>query len=64
MGVWPKEDRMRRSRFAQDQIVGVLQEHEAGAVTAAFCRQHGISEQTLNAGSRRTVALTGPKRRG
>ena len=38
---------MRRSRFTQEQIVGVLQEHEAGAATASLCRQHGIREQTL-----------------
>ncbi len=38
---------MRRSRFTQKQIVGVLKEHEAGAATAALCRQHGISEQTF-----------------
>ncbi len=38
---------MRRSRFTQEQIVGVLKEHEAGAATASLCRQHGISEQTF-----------------
>ncbi len=38
---------MRGSRFTQEQIVGILQEHEAGAATAALCRHHGISEQTL-----------------
>ena len=34
---------LRRSR-----LVGVLKEHEAGAATAALCRQHGISEQTFS----------------
>ncbi len=38
---------MRRSRFTQEQIVGILKEHEAGAGTAALCRQHGISQQTF-----------------
>jgi putative transposase len=38
---------MRGSRFTPDQIVGVLQEHEAGAATAALCRHHDISEQTF-----------------
>ena len=38
---------MRGSRFAQEQILGVLQEHDAGAATAALCRQHGISKQTF-----------------
>ncbi len=38
---------MRRSRFTQEQIVGVVQEHEAGATTAALRRRHGISEQTF-----------------
>jgi putative transposase len=41
-----KEDSLRGSRFTQEQILGVLQEHEAGVATAARCRQHGISEQT------------------
>ncbi len=39
---------MRGSRFTQEQIVDVLKEHEAGATTAALCRQHGISEQTCS----------------
>ena len=39
---------MRRSRFTQEQIVGVLQEHGAGAATAALCRRHGIGEQTFS----------------
>jgi putative transposase len=39
---------MRRSRFSQEQIIGVLKEHEAGAATAELCRRHGISEQTFS----------------
>ena len=38
---------MRRSRFSQEQIIGVLRKQEAGAATAELCRRHGISEQTF-----------------
>ena len=38
---------MRRSRFSQEQTIGILKEHEAGAATAELCRRHGISEQTF-----------------
>ena len=35
---------MKRSRFSEEQIIGVLKEHELGAKTADLCRKHGISE--------------------
>jgi putative transposase len=38
---------MKRSRFSDEQIIGILKEHEAGAVTADVCRRHGISSATF-----------------
>ena len=38
---------MKRSRFTEEQIIGVLKEHELGAKTADVCRKHGISEATF-----------------
>ena len=38
---------MKRKRFSEEQIIGVLKEHEAGAKTADLCRKHGISEATF-----------------
>ena len=38
---------MKRSRFNDEQIIGILKEQEAGAVTADVCRRHGISEATF-----------------
>ena len=35
---------MKKQRFTEEQIIGVLQEQEAGAKTADLCRKHGISE--------------------
>ena len=38
---------MKRSRFTQEQIIGVLKEHQAGAAAVDLCRKHGISEATF-----------------
>jgi putative transposase len=38
---------MKRKRFTEEQIIGVLREHELGAKTCDLCRKHGISEATF-----------------
>ena len=38
---------MKRARFTEEQIIGVLREHEAGAKAADLARKHGVSEAAL-----------------
>ena len=38
---------MKRSRFSEEQIIGILKEHQAGLGTKELCRKHGISDATF-----------------
>ena len=38
---------MKRSRFSEEQIIGMLKEQESGVRTADVCRKYGISEATF-----------------
>ncbi len=38
---------MKKSRFTETQIVGIIGQYESGAKVSDICREHGISEQTF-----------------
>jgi putative transposase len=38
---------MKKSRYTEEQIIGILKQHEAGVKTADLCREHGVSEATF-----------------
>ena len=40
---------MKRSKFTEEQIIGILRQQEAGGKIAELCRRHGISSATCYA---------------
>jgi len=38
---------MKRTRFTEEQIIGILKGHHAGSFIKDICRRHGISEVTF-----------------
>ena len=38
---------MKRSRFSEEQIIGILKEHEAGVPIVDLCRKHGVGDASI-----------------
>lgn len=38
---------MKRKRYTEEQIIGILKEREAGATVPDLVRRHGMSEQSF-----------------
>jgi putative transposase len=38
---------MKSSRFSEEQIIGILKEHQAGLGAKELCRKHGVSDATF-----------------
>jgi Transposase len=42
-----KDQSMKRSSFSEEQIIGILKEHEVGLSVADLCRKHGVSGASI-----------------
>ena len=49
---------MPRRRYSEEQIIGVLQEAQAGLKVPELCRKHGISDGTFYAWKAKYSGLT------
>jgi putative transposase len=38
---------MKRNRFTDEQIIGILKEHETGTPVSELCRKHGVSDASI-----------------
>ena len=57
---------MKKGRFSEEQIIGILKQHEAGRKVADLAREHDdlhLEEQVRRAGSERSAAPEEPGRR-
>ncbi|PYF01802.1 transposase [Rhodopseudomonas faecalis] len=41
---------MKRNRFSEEQIIGILKEHEAGVPVAHLCRKRGVNDAAFTGG--------------
>lgn len=49
---------MKRTRYTEEQIISILNEHVAGAKCADLCRKHGMSEGTFYSGKAKFGGMT------
>lgn len=45
---------MKKARRTEEQIIGIMQEHDAGAKCADLCRKHGMSKPSCSGYDPRT----------
>jgi putative transposase len=38
---------MKKSRYTEEQIIGILKQHQAGLAAKELCRKYGISDATF-----------------
>jgi putative transposase len=38
---------MKRNRFSEEQIIGILKEHQAGITVSDLCCEHGVSDASI-----------------
>ncbi len=55
---------MKRNRFTEEQIIGILKEHEAGVSVADLCRKHGVSDASIYNGRPSSAGWMCPKPSG
>jgi putative transposase len=52
---------MRKSRYTEEQIIGIVREGEAGAKVVEICRRHGISQGTYHRWKAKFGGMTVPE---